>query len=364
VFGDVWFDVVDCNVVAVGIEEETMKLFLLFLFIFISFTARAAEVLNVYNWSNYMPDDVIQQFEKETGIDVNYTTYDSNETMYAKLKADPNAGYDIVVPSTYFIDRMQRQDMLKKIDKSKLTNFKHLNPDLLNKPYDPHNNYSIPYLWGTSAIVVNDKYFPKGAITSWADFWSEKLHDQLLLLDDTREVFGMALITLGYSANDTNPQHIQQAYEKLKALLPNVKLFNDEAVQNIYIDEDVTIGMGWTGDIFQANEENPHVQFIYPKEGFIISMDSLAIPKGAQHIENAYKFINFLLRPDIAKKISMEVGYSTPNLTALKMMPKNILNNRIISPDSATLRRGQYQTDVGSTDKVYEKYLELLKMGA
>jgi len=344
-----------------------VKKFLLFFIlysIFLSVSVQAGEIVNVYNWSNYMPDDVIQQFEKETGINVNYTTYDSNETMYAKLKADPDAGYDVVVPSTYFIDRMRQQNMLQKLDKTKLPNFKNLNPDLLNKSYDLHNNYSIPYLWGTSAIVINDKYFAKGAVTSWADLWNSRLRDQLLLLDDTREVFSMALIVLGYSANDTNPDHIKQAYEKLKQILPNVKLFNDEAVQNIYIDEDVTIGMGWTGDIFQANQENSHVQYVYPKEGFVISMDNLAIPVGAQHVENAYKFINFLLRPDVAAKISMEIGYASPNLAALKLMPAEILHNQIIYPDSVTLRRGQFQTDVGSTDRIYEKYLELLKMGA
>lgn len=340
------------------------KVFICTTLLLSSVAAHATEVLNVYNWSDYMPDDVIQQFEKETGIVINYSTYDSNETMYAKLKADPNAGYDIVVPSTYFIDRMRQQNMLLKLDKTQLTNFKNLNPDLLNKSYDPNNNYSIPYLWGTSAIVINDKYFSKNSITSWADFWNKNLKDQLLLLDDTREVFSMALITLGYPANDVNPVHIKQAYEKLKLLLPNVKLFNDEAVQNIYIDEDVTIGMGWTGDIYMANQENPHIQYIYPKEGFVISMDNLAIPKGAQHIQNAYKFINFLLRPDIAAKISTEVGYASPNEAALKLLPKNILHNTIIYPDKATLRRGQFQTDVGSADQIYEKYLELLKMGA
>lgn len=329
----------------------------------ITYTAHADQVLNVYNWSDYMPDDVIQQFEKETGITVNYTTYDSNETMYAKLKADPDAGYDIVVPSTYFIDRMRRQNMLLKIDKSKIPNFKYLDPGKLNKPYDPHNNYSIPYLWETTGLVTNDKYFPAGSINSWSDFWSSKLKDQILMLDDTRDVFSMALITLGYSANDANPDHIKAAYEKLRALMPNIKLFNDEAVQNIYIDEDVTIGMGWTGDIYQANQENPHIHYIYPKEGFVISMDSMAIPAGAQHIENAYKFINFLLRPDIAEKISVEVGYASPNLAALKLMPKDFRENPIVYPDAATLKRGQFQTDVGDADRIYEKYLELLKMG-
>jgi spermidine/putrescine transport system substrate-binding protein len=339
-----------------------IKYFFIFL-LFIFNIAHADEVLNVYNWSSYMPDDVIQQFEKETGIAINYSTYDSNETMYAKLKADPTAAYDIVVPSSYFVDRMSHEHMLQVIDKTKLSNFKNLNPDFMNKAFDPHNQYSVPYLWSSTGIVVNTKSFPKESIKRWSDLWKPEYKDQLLLLDDTREVFSMALIVLGYSANDTNPDHIKQAYEKLKQLLPNVKLFNDEAVQNIYIDEDAQLGMGWSGDIFLANQENPAVQYVYPQEGFVIALDNLAIPQGAKHLENAYKFINFLLRPDIAARISQEIGYGTPNAAALKLLPKDIRNNSIVYPDKQTMQRAQFQTDVGDAVDVYEKYLELLKMG-
>src|SRR6185312_935494 len=153
-----------------------MKYILLFLLL-ISTSIHAAEILNVYNWAEYLPSELLKQFERETGIKVNYSTYDNNETMYAKLKAVHNAGYDIVVPSTYFVDRMRRQGMLQRIDKSKLPNFKNLNPELLNKTYDPHNNYSIPYLWGATAIVFNDKGFNKNAITRWSDFWRPELKE-------------------------------------------------------------------------------------------------------------------------------------------------------------------------------------------
>jgi spermidine/putrescine transport system substrate-binding protein len=396
VFSVVWFNLVDRVVIAIGNEEEKMsfivnnvgwanersdvptkKMFkkwwarsalptlqvILFSLIFFVFPVRADQVLNVYNWSSYMPDDVIQQFEKETGININYSTYDSNETMYAKLKADPSAAYDIVVPSSYFIQRMSREGMLRTIDKTRLPNFKNLNAEFLNKIFDPHNQYSIPYLWSSTGIVVNTKYFAKNGIKSWSDLWKPEYKDQLLLLDDTREVFSIALMVLGYSANDTNPDHIKQAYEKLKQLLPNVKLFNDIAVQNIYIDEDASIGMGWSGDIFLANQENSAVQYIYPKEGFVIALDNLAIPQGAKHLDNAYKFINFLLRPDIAARISQQIGYGTPNEAALKLLPKDIRNDPIVYPDKKTMERAQFQTDVGDTVSIYEKYLELLKMG-
>ncbi len=318
--------------------------------------------LNVYNWSDYMPDDVISQFEQETGIHVNYTTYDSNETMYAKLKADPDAGYDVIVPSSYFVSRMRNQDMLQQFDKSQLPNFKYLNTGLLNKTFDPGNNYSVPYFWGSTAIVVNKKYYSSGAVTGWADFWKPQFKNQLLILDDTREVFAMALISLGYSANDTNPAHIKQAYQKVLTLLPNIKVFNQEAAKSMFIDEDATVGMGYSGDIYEANKENPDLQYIYPKEGFVIWIDCLSIPKGAPHLANAYKFLNFLMRPDIAEKLSTETGYASPNAAAVKLMPQDIQHNYIIYPPQTVLKNGQFEDDVGSASELYEKYLELIKI--
>ncbi len=323
------------------------------------------QVVNVYNWSGYISDGVLKQFEKETGIHVNYTTYDSNETLYAKLKADPDAGYDIVVPSTYFIDRMRNQNMLHKIDKSQISNIKHLNPVLLNKPFDPHNEYSIPYFWSTTGIAINTKYYPEESIKTWNDLWKNQYKDQLLLLDDIRDVFSMALFSLGYSVNDTNPEHIKAAYLKLRKLLPNVRLFNDEAAAAIYIDEDATLGMGWNGDVYMASKENPAMRYIYPKEGFALAIDSMAIPVGAKHLENAYKFINFILRPDIAMQLSVATGYASPNLAAQKLMPKELANNKMVYPDAATLERSQIQIDLGpATNAIYAKYWELLKIGA
>jgi spermidine/putrescine transport system substrate-binding protein len=341
-----------------------MKIFcFIFILLFAVPVQAADDILNVYNWSGYMPDSVLKQFTRETGIKINYSTYDSNETMYAKLKANANIGYDVVVPSSYFIDRMRKQKMLHKIDKAKLTNFANLNPALLNKEYDPNNEYSIPYFWSTTGIALNTKYFPLNSVHSWLDLWKPEYKNQLLLLDDTREVFSVALIVLGYSPNETDPEHIKQAYLKLRELLPNVKIFNAEGVKSIYIDEDISLGMGWNGDIYLANKENSDIQFVYPKEGYILSIDSMVIPIGARHVENAYKFINFILRPEIAKKISLETGYASPNLTAVKMLPSAILNNPIIYPDQEILKRAVVQTDVGSASAIYEKYWELLKIG-
>lgn len=327
-----------------------------------SFAYADTPVVNVYNWSDYMPNKVIAQFEKETGIKVNYSEYDSNESMYAKLKAQPTASYDVVVPSDYFVDKMRQQNMLEKIDKTQLSNFKNLNPALLNKAYDPNNNYSLPYLWGTVGIVVNQKYISPKDITSWADLWNPKYNNSLLMLDDMRMVFSVALLTLGYSINDTNPDHIKQAYLKLVQLMPNIKLFNSDSADNLYIDQDVTIGMNFSGDTFRDIGENSQLFYIYPKEGFPIWIDNLAIPKGAPHLANAYKFINFILRPDVAKEIALAQRYSSPNLAANKLLPESWRDNPIFNPSPEVLKHSQAQMDLGDADRIYAKYWEELKI--
>lgn len=319
--------------------------------------------VNVYAWTGYIPSSVIQQFTKETGIKVNLSEYDSNETMYAKLKTSPEAGYDLVIPSSYFVERMAKQHMLEKLDKSELPNFKNINEALLHKSFDPQNNYSIPYFWGSTGIVINSDYIKENEVKSWEDLWNSKYKNQLMMLSDIREVFGMALLTLGYSVNDKNPEHIRQAYEKLRKLLPNVKIFNSDAEQTIYIDEDAVIGMGYNGDINLTQKENSKVKYIYPKEGFTIWIDCVAIVKNAPHLQNTYKFINFLMRPDIAAVASEEIGYSTPNSAAEKFLPKEDRKNITINPTREILKRGEIQTDIGDTLAVYSKYWEKLKIG-
>lgn len=319
--------------------------------------------VNVYVWTAYLPTEVIREFTKETGIRVNLSEYDSNETMYAKLRASSDTGYDVIFPSSYFVRRMRQQDMLHKLDKDTLPNFKYLNPIWLNKSFDNNNDYSIPYLTTITGIVVNSDYIDPKSIKNWQDLWQERFRDKLLVLDDMREVFSIALLTLGYQINDTNPKHIEEAYLKAKTLLPNTKIFNSDVEQNIYIDEDAVVGLGWNGDINLSQQENPKLQFIYPKEGFTISLDCVAIAKNAPNLVNAHKFINFLMRPDIAKIISLELGYPSPNTGAIKLMPKELQKNPIFNPDPEVIKHGQIQTDVDSVLPIYEKYWELLKIG-
>lgn len=342
-----------------------MKCFRFLIFFSACFsTALWAEdrILNLYSWAGFFPEAVLQEFEKETGIHVNFSSYANNESLYAKLKANPDSGYDIVVPSTYFIDRMVRQNLIQKLDKSKLANISALDPTFLGREDDPKDEYSVPFLWGATGIVVNTRYHAVADLKIWDDLWKPRYRDQLLALDDTREMFSIALITLGYSVNDQDPEHIEAAFEKLKLLMPNIKLFNLDAVRSIYLDEDITLGVGWSGDAYLAQQENPRLEFIYPADGFIISLDSLAIPTGAKHVENAHRFIDFVLRPEIAMAISLGTGFSTANQAAVKLLPEKIRNNPTIYPSAKILKGARFQTDAGNAAPLYEKYFERLKL--
>ena len=323
--------------------------------------SKPKEVLNVYNWSEYMPDDVIEQFEKETGIKVYYSTYDSNEAMYAKVKLLKEGGYyDVVVPSAYFVDRMHKERLLHKLDKSKLENWKNLDSLFLNKEHDPNNNYSIPYLWGTSGIAVNTQRI-KEPISKWEDLWKEQFKNKVLLLDDVRDTFAMTLTLLGHSINTEDEEHIKEAYEKLKELKNNVRVFNSESPKQPFINQEVEIGMIYNGEAVMAQRENNKIKYIYPEEGVILWVDNLAILKNAKNIDNAYKFVDFLLRPDIAKRICEEIGYASPNKEAKKLLDEKIRNNTAIYPAKEIIEKAAITTDIGDTIRVYQKYWEKLK---
>jgi len=305
---------------------------------------------------------VLEQFTAETGIEVVYSTYDSNEAMYAKLKL-AGGGYDLAIPSTYFVNKMRREGLLHKIDHSLLKNFANLDPARLNQAFDPGNEYSIPYLWGSTGIAVNAAEIDPAKVQSWADLWRPEFKGKVLLTNDLREVFHVGLRVLGYSGNSTDPAELQQAYEKLTSLMPNVRLFNSDSPKVPYLAGEVSVGMIWNGEAYMAGEEDPNIKYIYPKEGAALWMDSLVIPKDAKNVGNALKLIDFLLRPEIAKLISEEIGYASPNQAAIALLDEATRNNRTIYPQAADLVNAEFQLDVGEAITIYEKYWEKLKTG-
>jgi spermidine/putrescine transport system substrate-binding protein len=323
-----------------------------------------SKILNVYAWTGEIPEFAVHQFEKESGIKVNFSTYENNEIMYAKLRAEKNNNYDIVIPSSYFVDRMRKQDMLEELDKSKIPNYHNLDPTFLNAAYDPEGKYGIPHIWGITGIFANSDYYTSKTIKGWSDLWNPDLKNQLMMIDDMREVFSMALLSLGYPSNDANPDHIKAAFLKLKDLMQNVKVFSSDTLISIMIDEDATLGMAWNGDAYKASIENPKVKFIFPKEGFVIWVDNFVIPKNAPHKDAAYAFINFLLRPDVAKDVALAINFPSANLAARALLPKDIRNSPVAYPTKETLKHGQFQLDLDQqTLSIYEKYWEELKMG-
>ena len=323
----------------------------------------AAEKIYVYNWTDYVPSDLVAQFTKETGIEVIYSTFESNEEMFAKLKLTLNngEGYDLVFPSSYYVNKMIKEDMLQGIDHSKLTNFKQIPANLLNKEFDPNNQYSLPYIYGLTGIGVHADEVDPAKVTSWGDLWNPEYKGKVLLTGDSREVFHIALLLDGKSPNSTEEADIKAAYERLLKLLPNVATFNSDSPELPFVQGEVALGMLWNGSAYMGHKENPNLQFVYPKEGAIFWMDNYAIPKNARNPQAALKFIDFLLRPENAKVVIEKMGFSMANEGVKALLAPEIAENTTLFPPAEQVAKGIMQGDVGSAVDIYEKYWNLLK---
>ncbi|AYK03055.1 ABC transporter substrate-binding protein [Legionella sainthelensi] len=339
-----------------------MKYFLFVLSLFFTSKILANPVVNVYVWGGEIPKSLIQQFERESGIKVNFSTYDSNETMYAKLKASQQTIYDVILPSAYFVERMKRQDMLEPLNHHQLPNLDNLDKRFINNDYDKDNHYSAPIIWGATGIFYNSNaiHHPPKA---WSALWDKKWRNQLMLLDDSREIFAIALMSLGFDPNDNNPEHIKNAYEHLLKLVPNIKLFASDSIQAIIIDEDALIGSAWNGDAFKAQAENKAIEFVYPEDGFVIWVDCLAIPKNPPHLKEALQFINFMLKAEASAQIALKEGHAITNAKGRALLPLSIKDNPMIYPSEEIMQKGQFQRDVGEdTLMLYNRYWEQLKL--
>ncbi len=321
----------------------------------------ADKVLNLYIWSEYLPEEVLAAFTKETGIKVNISTYDSNEAMYAKIKL-VGKGYDLVVPSSDFVGLMRREGLLAPIDTKKIPNFKLIEPRFTNQSFDPGNQYSVPYMWGSTAIAVNTKLVPAETVRTMADLWRPELKGRLLLPNDAREVLGMGLKSLGYSINETNPEHLRQAYEKVQALIPGVRVFDSDSPKQALLSGEVAAGLVYSGEAYVANGENEAIRYVYPAEGFTLWLDSFCLPKGAKNIEAAHAFLDFILRPQVSAVISKEMGYSSPNGKVFDFLPAEMRANPIVNPPAQDVARGEFLDSLDDkTLKLYEGYWVKLK---
>lgn len=316
----------------------------------------------LYDWSEYIPSGLLEDFTKETGIKVILSSFESNETMYAKLKTmGKENSYDVIAPSNYFVEKMRKEGMLLPLDHSKLPALKELDPNMLNKEYDPHNQFSVPQVFGTTSIAYNKDNVDVTHLTSWADLWKPEYKGKLQLTDDARDIFHMALLKLGLNPNTTDPAEIKQAYEELLKMRKNVAAFNSDNAANTFISGEIDVGTLWNGSAYIARKEGTPVNVVWPTEGTILWMDTLAIPATSKNPEAAHKLINYLISAPVAKRVALEIGYPTPNLVARQSLPKEVVEDTNLYPPQEVLDKGVWQNDVGSAVEIYENYFQQFK---
>ncbi len=297
-------------------------------------------VVNVYNWGEYIDPELIEEFEHESGYEVEYELFDSNEAMYTKIKS--NAGdYDVVVPSEYMIEKMKDEDLLIPLDKSIVTNFKNVDESYLNPGFDQGNVYSAPYFWGTVGIVFNTTMTDL-KFNSWDDLWDQSLEDNVLLVDGAREIMGMALNSLGYSLNTSDKIELQLAAQKLESLKPNVKGIIGDEVLVLMPKGEAAAAVTWSGSAQDMMAENKDLDYSVPNEGSNIWVDSMVIPKTCNNPEGANEFINFMLRPENMAKNAEYVGYSTPMKNPEKYLDEDVVNDERFYPTSEKLAKLEY----------------------
>ena len=290
--------------------------------------------LVVYNWGEYIDPGVLTIFEEETGINVVYEEFETNEILYPKVSSGAIA-YDVVCPSDYMIQRMIENDLLTEINFDNIPNIKNIGKQYMeqSRQFDPENKYAVPYCWGTVGILYN-KTMVDEPVNSWSILWDPKYKDNILMQDSVRDAFGATLKYLGYSLNSTDLDELTEAKNLLIEQKPLVQAYVIDQVRDKMIGNEAALGVIYSGEAIYTQKENPNLEYVIPKEGSNIWIDSWVIPKNAEHKENAEKFINFLCRPDIALMNFEYITYSTPNEAARELIEdESIRNSEIAFPD-------------------------------
>ena len=317
----------------------------------------------VYNWGEYLDPEVITLFEKETGINVVYEEFETNEIMYPKVQSGAIA-YDVVCPSDYMIQRMIENDLLAELNFDNIPNIKNIGQEYFkqSRQFDSENKYSVPYCWGTVGILYN-KTMVDEPIDSWSVLWDEKYKDSILMQDSVRDAFAVALKYKGHSLNSTDLDELEEAKELLIKQKPLVQAYVIDQVRDKMIGNEAAIGVIYSGEAIYTQLENPNLEYVIPKEGSNVWIDSWVIPKNAKHKENAEAFINFLCRPDIAKMNFDYITYSTPNTAARELIEDPaIRNSKIAFPDASELERCETFQFLGDkNDAIYNKLWREIK---
>lgn len=315
--------------------KRTKVLLLLVLVLILATVATACgdqrPTINVYNYGDYIDPEILKEFEEEFGIKVNYSMYETNEDMYIKLKQG-GSSFDVIFPSDYMIERMVREGMLQKINKDNVPNLANVHEDFLGLEYDPNNDYSVPYMWGTVGIVYNTTMVDD-VVDSWDILWDEKYAGQIIMLDSQRDSIAVALKKLGYSMNTRSEEELEAAKEELIKQKPLVYAYLGDQVKDAMVAGDAALAVVYSGDAIAIMRENPDIQFAIPKEGTNLWFDCMVIPSTAENKEGAEAFINFLCRPEIAARNAKYLGYSTPIKEARQLLPDYMKDSEVAFPE-------------------------------
>jgi spermidine/putrescine transport system substrate-binding protein len=325
------------------------KVFVLALIGFSSCTHHAEpKVVNLAIWSNYVSPETMAAFEKKTGIKVQMSNYSSNEELLAKLQAGAS-GYDVVVPSDYMVFAMSHLGLLQKLDYAKIPNSSEVSAQFLKKGFDPSNEFSVPYDWGTTGIAINTSSY-KGQIKGWKDLFNNPdLAGKMTLLDDVRETVGAALKSLGYSLNSKNPAELAEAKELLFKVRPRVKAFTSEPMMPL-VNGETAVAHAYMSDALQARKQTGgKIEYIIPEEGATLWIDNLVIPKGATHVEEAHALINFLLEAHSSAATVMSVFVAPTGKDTLALLPTELQNDPALFPKGAVLEHLEMLQDLGDS---------------
>lgn len=325
--------------------------------------------LNLFVWTEYIPSEWKECFTMVYGVQVNHDEYSSNEEMYAKLSAG-GSNYDLVQPTDYIVELMVKQGLIQKLDKSRLQAvFANMDPNYMELEFDPNNDYTLPYQAGTDALIYNaDKV--QNPPKRWADLWNPEYAGRMVFLDDSRIVIGMTLITLGYDPNTTDPAQLNEAKEKLKELIPRVKLFDSDSPKTALIAGDVDLGLTWTGEAFIASQEVPSITYVYPEEGAILWQDNWAIVSNAPNLDAAYAWLNYTMQPNLFWLMLRDFPYINPNKGALEFAKTNhpdlyepYMASPITNPPQEAIDKGHRIKDVGEALPLYDQIWTEIKGG-
>ncbi len=324
-------------------------------------TGLAEGVVNVFNWEDYINEDVIKMFEEETGIKVNYMRFTLNEDMMVQVRTSPGS-FDVVFPSDYAIERMIAEDLVQPIDFDKVPNAAQILDWLQTPDYDPEHKYSVPYMWGTVGILYNTTKVEE-PITSWGQLFDEKYKDQVFMMDSPRDTLGIALKYLGYSVNSKNPAEIQEAAnllieQKQKGI---VKAYQVDETKDKMVAGEAALALVWSGDAQYAINLNPDLAYVVPEEGSNVWVDGMVITKTAANPDNAHAFIDFLSRPEIAAMNVEYIEYSTPNQGAIELLGDDYIDNPNLNPGMDVIENCEFFHDNHDVKVLYDTYWGMVK---